>query len=491
MSLAIVRDTFGYDEYARFTERCVAQLTALERLTADPAFGDGPATLGAELELPLVTPDGRPAPVNRALIAAVDDPRLTVEIARYNLELNLTPVPAAGRPFAALETEIDTLIARLAHHGAALGAAPLPIGILPSITRDDTTRAAMTDLPRYRALEAAVRRLRQGPARLVVRGRESLDVEDDGVMLEGANTSFQVHLRVPAGRYADTYNAAQLATPVAVALAGNSPIFLGRALWDETRIVVFKQSVDMRTDDELAWHRPSRVAFGHGWVRRGIHELFAESVRLHPPIFPVCGDGDAVDAEGAPSLPELRLHQGTVWRWNRAVYDPGDGGHLRIEFRALPSGPTPRDMMANAALLLGLTMGMRDGIEARLCGCPFLMCDTSFYRAARDGLDATLLWPTKAGPAPRERAVVELADKLLPVAAEGLKLLGVADDEAADLLEVIVGRLATGQTGARWQRRALERLRATVPDAQVLPTLVREYAARAESRAPVHTWTPV
>lgn len=489
MALAIVRDTFADGDYARFTERCVAQLEALGRITADPAFGEGPATLGAELELPLVAPDGRPAPVNRALIAAVDDPRLTVEIARYNLELNLTPVPAAGRPFRAMGDEIGALLDALRRHGEPLGAAPLPVGILPSIARADTTSEAMTDLPRYRALEAAVRRLRRGPARLVVRGRETLDVEDDGVMLEGANTSFQVHLRVPAGRYADTYNAAQLATPVAVALGANSPIFLGRTLWDETRIVVFKQSVDMRTDDELAWHRPARVAFGHGWVRHGIHELFAESVRLHPPIFPVSGEGAPVDAHDPPGLAELRLHQGTVWRWNRAVYDPGDGGHLRIEFRALPSGPTVRDMMANAAWILGLTMGMRDGIEERLCGCPFLMCDTSFYRAARDGLDARLLWPTRAGPAPRERDVVELAEKLLPVAADGLRRLGVDDDEAGGLLAVIAGRLASRRTGARWQRAALLRLRETVAEAQVLPTLVREYAARAATGEPVHTWS--
>jgi gamma-glutamyl:cysteine ligase YbdK (ATP-grasp superfamily) len=491
MSLAIVRDTFADEEYARFTERCVAQLDALGRVVADPTFGEGPPSIGAELELPLITADGGPAPVNRALIAAVNDPRLTVEIARYNLELNLTPVPAAGRPFAALEAEIVELMGKLARHGASLGATPLPVGILPSITRADTTRDAMTDLPRYRALEAAVRRVRRGPARLVVRGREALEVEDDGVMLEGANTSFQVHLRVPAGRFADTYNAAQLATPVALAVAGNSPVFLGRALWDETRIVVFKQSVDMRAVDELAWHRPSRVAFGHGWVRHGIHELFAESVRLHPPIFPVSGEGPAVDAGFPPALPELRLHQGTVWRWNRAIYDPSAEGHLRIEYRALPSGPTPRDMMANAAFLLGLTVGLRDDIEARLCGCPFLMCDTSFYRAARDGLDATLLWPTKAGPAPRERRVVELTEKLLPVAAEGLSALGVHRDEAADLLQVIESRLATGRTGARWQRAALEHLRSRVPDAEVLPTLVREYAARAATQAPVHTWGPL
>lgn len=489
MALAITRDTFAAADYDAFASRCEAQLARLEAACARPGFGAGPPTIGAELELPLVDAAWRPAPVNRAVLDAAADPRLTVEIARYNLEVNCTPLPAAGRPFTALRAELEATLALIARHAAPLGARPLPIGILPTVTRAHASREAMTDLPRYRALEAAVRRLRRRPAHLVVKGRETLDVEDDGVMLEGANTSFQVHLRVPPEGFADAYNAAQLATPVALALGANSPLFLGRELWDETRIVVFKQSVETRTDDELAWHRPARVAYGHGWVRRGAPELFAEAVRLHPPIFPVLADG--ADVADPPACPELRLHQGTVWRWNRAIYDPSAGGHLRIELRALPSGPTPVDMAANAAWLLGLVAGLREGLEARLSGCPFQMAEMSFYRAARDGLDAVLLWPTTAGPAPRERGVVELAETLLPVAAAGLAALGVDAGEAAAHLAVIAGRLATRRTGARWQREALHALRGRVREAEVLPTLVAEYAARADAGEPVHAWPAV
>jgi len=96
-----------------------------------------------------------------------------------------------------------------------------------------------------------------------------------------------------------------------------------------------------------------------GWLRGGLLELFADSVRLHQPLLPVLGDHDpfAGGAEAqAPPLAELRLHQGTVWRWNRAIYDPASGGHLRIEMRALPAGPTVTDMLANAAFLVGLSL---------------------------------------------------------------------------------------------------------------------------------------
>ncbi len=492
MSIAITRDTFTDADYARFGDRLATQVAHLTRICDQPGFGDGPVSIGAELELPLVGADWRPNPCNRAILAELNDPRATVEIAQYNLELNLTPVAAAGRPFAALGEEIAALLRTLGPIAARHGARVVPVGILPSVLPENVTHAAMTDLPRYRALERAVTRLRCGPAHIRIQGDEPLSIEDDGVMMEGANTSLQVHLRVPASQFADTYNAAQLATLVTVAISGNSPVFLDHLLWDETRIAVFKQSVDARNADELTWHRPARVAFGHGWVRKGAPELFADAVRLHQPLFPVC-DEDHVDDpdETSPRLAELRLHQGTVWRWNRAIYDPSGGTHLRIEFRALPSGPTIPDMMANAAFLLGLTVGLRDDVEAYIHGIPFTHAETSFYRAARDGMNATLLWPALRGVSPQERSVCELAASLLPVAERGLVALGVDASERTACLGVIADRLTTAQTGARWQRTALQRLRRSASRRDALSLLVSEYAYRADTQAAVHTWPAI
>ena len=492
MSIAITRDTFSDADYARFGERLATQVAHLTRVCSRPGFGAGPASIGAELELPLVGSDWRPCPCNLAVLSDLADPRATVEIARFNLELNLTPVTAAGAPFTVLGDEITSLLRALGPIAAKHGARVVPVGILPSVLPSDVTHDAMTDLPRYRALERAVNRLRRGPAHLRIRGDDSLDITDHGVMMEGANTSFQVHLRVPADRFADTYNAAQLATTVAVAISGNSPVFLDHLLWDETRIAVFKQSVDARTSDDLAWHRPARVAFGHGWVRKGAPELFADAVRLHPPIFPVCDETHLDDPDAdVPELAELRLHQGTVWRWNRAIYDPHVDGHLRIEYRALPGGPTIPDMMANAAFMLGLTIGLADDIDALLDGLPFNLAETSFYRAARDGVNAVLLWPAASGASPQERAVRELATALLPVAERGLIALGVDAEERNRCLSVIANRIDVGQTGARWQRSALHSLRRGHSRQNALTQLVSEYAARADTQQPVHTWVAV
>ena len=492
MSIAINRDTFSDDDFRRFGDRLSAQLAHLTRICEQPGFGAGDISLGAELELPLVGTDWKPRPCNVEVLTALGDPRATVEIARFNLELNLSPVAAAGRPFGALGTEIRELLERVAPIASRCGARVMPVGILPSVMPEDVTHAAMTDLPRYRALEAQVQRLRGGPAHIRIQGEEPLAVEDAGVMMEGANTSFQVHLRVPADRFADTYNAAQLATIATVAISGNSPVFLDHLLWDETRIAVFKQSVDARTADELALHRPARVAFGHGWVRKGAPELFADAVRLHPPLFPICDEEHTDDADApVPKLAELRLHQGTVWRWNRAIYDSSGDGHLRIEYRALPGGPTIPDMLANAAFMVGLTVGLRDDIEPLIHGLPFSLAETSFYRAARDGMTAALLWPAMHGVSPTVRDARELASSLLPVADRGLESIGVDASERSALLGLIADRLTTGRSGAGWQRSALRTLRTSLPRADALTTLVAEYAARADTDEPVHRWPAV
>jgi hypothetical protein len=48
-----------------------------------------------------------------------------------------------------------------------------------------------------------------------------------------------------------------------------------------------------------------------------------------------------------PALAELSLHNGTIYRWNRPIYDVVDGRpHLRVENRVLPAGPTVVDAVA-------------------------------------------------------------------------------------------------------------------------------------------------
>ncbi len=492
MGLLVDRDTFENDEYTRFSERLSESLTALQHTLERPGFGEGPTTIGAELELHLIDSAGHAFPDNLGVMERCRDRRLTVEIDRFNVELNLTPVALRGRPFEALARELGDAIRCI--HGASesLGARTVAIGILPTLRAEDVAPSALTPLPRYRALDAGIRHSRGGvPFRIAIGGEDVLQTEWETVTLEGANTSLQFHLRVPPSRFAEVYNAAQIATAPVLAVSANSPILLGKRLWDETRVAVFRQATDDRGDLPANWTPPARVSFGRGWVRRGALELFAESVALHVPLLPVVGPEspmEAVERGEIPHLDELRLHNGTVWNWNRPVYDPGYGGHLRIEFRALPAGPTPIDMAANGAFIIGLTLALAPRVESMIPGLPFMLARENFHRAARDGIDADMLWPVRTAPSPRPIKLVDLLPQLIELAEEGLRGAGVDQVEITRLLGVIRNRAAARMTGARWQRRTLAAFEAQMSREDALSRMLHRYIDLADEGRPVHEW---
>jgi len=486
----IDREEFDERDYLRFGERLGECLRALGQLLGRPGFGTGPATVGAELELFLVDGAGRPLPCNQAVRAAADDPRVTVELNQFDLELNASPVLLAGRPFAVLGGELNVLLDHVAAAARLHAGWPAMIGILPTLTRGDLGPGMMTDAPRYRALDAGLRRLRPDAFRIRIAGDDPLELASEDVALEGANSSFQIHLRVDPADFTRTYNAVQLATAPVLAVSGNSPTFLGHRLWDETRIVVFKQSVDDRGGGPH--RRLARTALGTGWLRGGALELFTESVRLYQPLLPtVTGGGGLLPGDSggqAPSLDELRLHQGTVWRWNRAIYDPAQGGHLRIEMRALPAGPTVIDMLANAAFLIGLSLWLAGQDEQWTYALPFERADHNFYRAAQHGLSAQLTWPTGQRDRTRTVAAGRLIAEVVPAARQGLVAAGVAAEEADGLLEVISARVATGQTGAVWQRTTLAAAEQRHDRERALAVMLDRYLRYSRTGLPVHTW---
>jgi gamma-glutamyl:cysteine ligase YbdK (ATP-grasp superfamily) len=501
VGLPIERAEFREDEYVGFAERLRQDLRAFEQLLARDRFGRGAPSLGAELEMSMVSPELRPLPINQKVLADTADPRFTVELNRYNLECNTLPTPLAGAPFSSLGKQLDECLTRLRAIARRHDARIALTGILPTLTQADLESSAMTNLPRFRALSNGIRRLRQKPFHVRIGGEDPLDIHVDDVTYEGANTSLQIHLRVEPDDFARVYNAVQLATAPALAVAVNSPTFLGHRLWDETRIALFQQSVDDRPDARPTSGVP-RVCFGLGWIERGALELFEQSVLLHEPLLPVLSDEDplaVVKAGGVPTLGELRLHHGTVWRWNRAVYDPAEGGHLRIEMRALPAGPTVVDMMANAAFLVGLALQLASDMAASATtaagnavpGFPFGAAQANFFRAAQRGVDAELLWPgAGAGAEVTTVRAGELVQRLVPLAARGLAGAGVERGEAERLLEIVQRRAASGVTGARWQRErlGLYRGRGTLSASEAVGRMFGDYLELSERGAPVGGW---
>ncbi|KUL50399.1 hypothetical protein [Streptomyces sp. NRRL S-1521] len=449
--------TFTERDHVHFRARLEDCLSTLGKVVSDREFGAVPATLGAELEASLVGESGGPAPVNVAVHEVLQDDRIALEVARFNLEANLEPVPLRGRPFTAMAEQATHRLRQITAQSLRLhGARAVPIGTLPTLTSADVTTEALTPVPRFHALERAWAKRRPTPFPMrVAEGRDGV-LQAESVAVQGAACSWQVHLTVPPDRFLHTFNAAQLATAPALAVAGNSPFPLGRAGGQESRIPLYEQGFGDRGDARPGAPRP-RVGFGQAWLRGGPLAVFEEAVHSYDVLLPA-HDRDPRDSgsdeAGYPPLEELRLHLSTVWSWNRPVYDPL--GHLRIELRALPSGPTPLDMAVNTAFLVGLTLFLAAGGRDVARCLPFACAEANFYRAARDGLRASLWWPSSGSPPHQEHEAAALVHKLLPQARTGLTMAGVDAEEADTMLNLLHERVSTGRTGAWWQQRSLE-----------------------------------
>ena len=493
MGIEIDKTKFAPEDHARFRARLEENLAALGELLERPGFGAGPGSIGAELEMYIVDGDGNPLHANQEILADAQDPQLTLELNRYNLEYNLSPFALSAAPFTSTENEILTRLEHLRGVAARRGGRVVPIGILPTLRQSDFGADCITDRRRYCALVDQLIARRGSEFHIDINGENPLRLEMTDITLEGANTSFQVHYRVAPTDYADTFNAFQLMTPLALAIGANSPTLFGHSLWQETRIPLFKQSIDTRQLDRYDWREPARVNFGQGWARHGAGELFTEVVRIYEPLLPICSEVSPADELAAgrdiPSLAELRLHQSTVWLWNRPIYDDLDGGHLRIEMRALPAGPTAVDMVANAAFLIGLAEGIRPQIDKLLPALPFRMAEYNFYRAAQHGLDAQLVWPTvdQSGYAGRDVSVI--IREMLPVARSGLARIGIADDEAERYLGNIERRLEARQNGAVWQRRVLAELRRDMDPQRALHAMLEQFISNSCANLPVAEWS--
>ena len=467
----------------KFEQRLHQDLFRLKELLKRPGFGAGEISVGAELEVYLIDQQHQPAYINQSVLTQCADARWQEELNRYNIELNLTPKPLRGTPFIETAMEMETALDDVSDICQQHNATPICIGILPTLSEDDLSLEAMTDKPRYKTLANTLITQRGEPFKVSIFGRDPIKLSSSGICLEGANTSMQLHLRVPPERFADTFNATQLATPLMLALAANSPILMGHALWHETRIALFKQAVDVRTSSDR-WRKPSRVSFGHGWIRRNVYEMFAQYTSIYPALW---RESDIPVAKHADDLPALRQHAGSIWHWNRPVFDVTPEPHLRIEMRSLPAGPTVADMQANMATYYGLTLALREELDRLLPALPFEYAQKNFYRAARDGMDTEIIWPLKQLGIDRF-PVIDILSHWLPKAWEALDKQGVTSHQIEQVSSIINARLESRQNGANWMLNSYSGLRHNLPQDQALHYLVADYIKRSKSNLPVSHW---
>lgn len=460
---------FKHYDFQRFERLLRHEQEVLGTWFREGRFSSRPAVAGLELEAWLLDRDGRPAPRNMDLIERLGDPEVVPELAQFNVEFNVPPRPLAAAGIQGLMEDLERRWNGVERAATGIGVTTLSIGILPTVEAADLSLANVSPLHRYQALNEQVLRLRQGrPIRLDIEGRERLRSEHSDVVIESAATSFQLHLQVPFEQAVRAYNAAIAISPVMVAIAANSPFLFGKRLWDETRIPVFEQAVDVGSGAY------PRVSFGTGYAVESLLEVFEENVGRHPVMLPLAMD------QPCERLAHVRLHNGTIWRWNRPLigFDEDGTPHLRIEHRVMAAGPSLTDMAANAALFYGLMSealsAERPWEESR----PFYAVREDFYAAARDGLDSEIRWGD--GRLRPLRRILQ--EELLPTAARGLGRIGVERRIANHWLDVLTQRVQTGQTGAGWQRRFVDR---HGPDWRRLTFAYRDLQ---RSGNPVHAW---
>jgi gamma-glutamyl:cysteine ligase YbdK (ATP-grasp superfamily) len=456
---------FDAEDFRRFAERLAVETRMARELFENRRFSNRGLELGFEIEAWIVDHNYSPAAVNEALLQAVDNPQVGPELSRFNVELNPSPLPLEADAFSRAERILCALWTRCNDVAHGLDANMVMIGTLPTIRDADMTLENISKLNRYYALNNEVLRRRRGrPLRVDIKGADHLVSEHRDVMLEAAATSFQIHLKIPADRAHLYYNASIAASAPIIAASGNAPFLFGKSLWHETRIPLFEQAVDIP-------EKTRRVSMGSGYAARSCIELFEENLADYPVLLPIFFE------ESPAALRHLRLHNGTIWRWNRALvgFDEDGTPHLRIEHRILPAGPSIPDMVANTALYCGLVHDLTRSGEATALA--FEQALSNFYAAARLGLDAELVWPGASFSEAREL----LLRHILPCARRGLEDLGVAGGSYLDTVEE---RVEGGQTGAVWQRRGL-----ALREGDAF-RLMAAYCERQRSGAPVHQWEP-
>lgn len=464
-------------------------LHALEQMLGDGVFDESHPHIGAEQEIFLIDQAWQPSPVAPQMMERVGDPHFTTEIGAFNLEINLDPQRFTGTCFSDMHAQLDELMSLARRTARDLDHEVVLAGILPTLRLSDLQLSNMVQNPRYLALNQALMDMRGEDLDLQISGVDELNVRQSSVMAESCNASFQVHLQVTPDEFANTYNLSQLLAGPTLACCTNSPILFGKHLWAETRIPLFEQSVDTRRTGQHLRQREARVTFGSRWVERSVAELFKEDItRFRPLLAPDEHEDpfDVLERGDIPDLAAVRMHTGTVWRWNRACYGVMDGvPHLRVENRVLPSGPSTIDEIANAALWLGLMRGGAEEFPEVSRTASFETARANFVNGAREGLASTMVWTNGE----EYTAPALMLDVLLPIAEDGLRSTGVDAADVERYLGVIERRVRSGYTGNRWQVASMRGMRQRGELGQRLNSLTSAMVSRQIVGNPVSEWT--
>ena len=468
MGTEIDKTEFNMEEWPEFSKRLLDETELLRQIFESGECSQSMPKGGFEVEAWLTDLDMRPVAANAEFLKNFNSDMATTELAKFNFELNNTPQILRANAFAKFFKEMKSTCRHANIVAEKMGLRALAIGILPTLKRTDFCLENMSETKRYLALNRQVLRERNGrPVELdIVSDDAELKLSHDSVMLESAATSFQIHTQIPFDMAHHYYNASILASAATVAISANSPLLFGKTLWQETRIPLFEQSVDTGEGQ-------NRVSFGSGFLKESILECFTENMESYDILLPILFENRSDTFE------HLRLHNGTIWRWNRPLVGFDDNGtvHFRIEHRVMPSGPTLTDMLANAAFYYGVATILSKQCAKGDFACGFDTARKNFYRAARNGLESSIQWGGET------IAINELIlNTMLPMAQEGLEALNIDRSDSKYYLGVIKERVTNGQNGAAWQLAYIKKY------GNNMRRLAQAYWEQQQTGKAVHTW---
>jgi len=481
----------GSTEEARrlFMKALLDEVRAVEYMLENDQFETGIRRIGAEQEMFLVDRSCRPALTAMKILEDIDDDRFTHELGLFNMESNLSPQEYGGKCLSRLEAETQEVCSIAREHAARHDTRIALVGILPTLDENHLSLDAMVPTARYFALNEALLNLRGNDFRIAINGIDQLNIRNDNLMLEAFNTSFQVHFQVAPEEFAYLYNIAQAVTGPLLAACVNSPILLGKRLWHESRIAVFEHSIDSRSEAHAARGLKPRVHFGDHWIEESVIEIFKEDIARFRVLLTTDTEKDPLEMVKRGETPKLKalcLHNGTVYRWNRACYGISDNGkpHLRIENRVIPSGPTVLDEVANAAFFFGMMSGLATETRDVSEKLNFADAKANFLSAAREGLRAQQTWFGDT----QMTAQQLILEQLLPLAREGLQESGIDADDIDRYLTVVQKRVERRRTGARWQLESLEGMAGKGTMHERLRSVTSSMVDQQESGKPIHDW---
>ncbi len=476
----------GKKAKANYFHHLIRDLEALDHMVQHGMVEKGPIRIGAEQEFCIVRNDFMPNNNSLALLEAINDSHFTTEIGNYNLEINLDPMELGGDCFSRMHQNLNDLMNLAKREAAKQDSKIVLAGILPTLAHPQIDLKNMTPVQRYFVLNEAAKESRGQDFNIHIRGVDDLNFLHDSVMLESCNTSWQMHLQIDPDEFIDMFNWSQAISGPILAACCNSPLLFGKELWHETRIALFTQSVDIRTNSFLLNESQSRVSFEDKWQTGSISDIYRDNISRFRSLLTSEFEIDSMEMlknGQIPKLKALNLHNGTVYRWNRACYGVGgEKPHMRIENRYIPSGPTMIDQMANFAFWIGVMKGRGSEYEQIHEQMDFKEVKANFFRAARYGMGSQFYWDGKY-----VSSQDLLLNVFLPMARKGLRKVGILEADIKKYLEVIENRIKK-RNGASWTIDSYRNLCKKKKKNEARQVLTAQMYLNQEKDIPVSEW---